>query len=186
MEDGMEFNAEAERARLRMLLDCEYARSIYGSTVSRAMVISNHLKPPSESESISAKRAEAAALLAAKKAEVEMEADIDAQRLQMKKLENHRDIEVKEARLCVYTEEEARVKSQQYSSACSDMNIPRPIVSNASCLNQQVTKSEVSLVQALQGSMVLSRLPAPEPFVFSGDPLKFIEWSTSFKALIEG
>lgn len=186
VEDGMEFDAEAERARLRMLLDCEYARSIYGSTVSRATVISNHSKPPSESESISAKRAEAAALLAAKKAEVEMEADIDAQRLQLKKLENRRDIEVMEARLRVYTEEEARVKSQQCSSACSDMNVPRPIVNNASCLKSQVTKSEVSLVQALQGSMVLSRLPAPEPFVFSGDPLKFIEWSTSFKALIEG
>lgn len=33
--------------------------------------------------------------------------------------------------------------------------------------------------------MALTRLPLPEPFVFSGDPLKFTEWSTSFKALIE-
>ncbi|KAL1279105.1 hypothetical protein QQF64_025778 [Cirrhinus molitorella] len=33
--------------------------------------------------------------------------------------------------------------------------------------------------------MVLSRLPTPEPSVFSGDPLKFLEWRTSFKALIE-
>lgn len=46
-------------------------------------------------------------------------------------------------------------------------------------------KSEVSIVQALQESMALSRLPVPEPFVFFGDPLKFIEWSTTFKALIE-
>ncbi|GAA6099024.1 uncharacterized protein LOC114840354 isoform X2, partial [Tachysurus ichikawai] len=30
--------------------------------------------------------------------------------------------------------------------------------------------------------MVLTRLPAPEPSVFSGDPLKFLEWSASFKA----
>lgn len=29
VEDGMEFDAEAEKARLRMLLDCEYARSIW-------------------------------------------------------------------------------------------------------------------------------------------------------------
>lgn len=54
VEDGMEFDAEAEKARLRMLLDCEYARSIYGSTVSRATVFSNHSKPSSESASISA------------------------------------------------------------------------------------------------------------------------------------
>ncbi|KAJ8338703.1 hypothetical protein SKAU_G00354890 [Synaphobranchus kaupii] len=33
--------------------------------------------------------------------------------------------------------------------------------------------------------MVLTRLPAPEPSVFSGDALNFLEWSTSFKALIE-
>ncbi len=34
-------------------------------------------------------------------------------------------------------------------------------------------------------TMVLSRLPAPEPSVFTGDPLKFLEWRTSFKAFIE-
>ncbi|KAJ8333475.1 hypothetical protein SKAU_G00414830 [Synaphobranchus kaupii] len=33
--------------------------------------------------------------------------------------------------------------------------------------------------------MVLTRLPTPEPSVFSGDALNFLEWSTSFKALIE-
>ncbi|XP_039547080.1 uncharacterized protein LOC120492862 [Pimephales promelas] len=184
VEDGIEFDAEAERARLRMLLDCEYARSIYGSTVGRATVVSNHSKPASESESISAKRAETAALLAAKKAEVEMEADIEAQRQQLKKLEDRRDIEVMEARLRVYTEEESRIKSQRCDSVC-DVSNHSPLVPNT-CLNQQVTRSEVSLVQALQGSMALSRLPAPEPFVFYGDPLKFIEWSTTFKALIEG
>lgn len=186
VEDGMEFDAEAERARVRMLLDCEYAKSIYGSTVSRATVVSNHSKPASESASISTKRAETAALLAAKKAEVEREADIEAQRQQLKKLEDRRDIEVMEARLRVYTEEESRVKSQQCGSASGDRSNHGPLVSNTSCLNQQVIKSEVSLVQALQGSMALSRLPAPEPLVFSGDPLKFIEWSTTFKALIEG
>ncbi len=185
MEDGMEFDAEAEKARLHMLLDCEYARSICGSTVSRVTFLSTHSKPPSESASISAKRAETAALLAAKKAEMEMEADIDAQRQRLKKLENRRDLEVMEARLRVYTEEESRVKSQQCVSVCSKVSDPSPLVPNTLCLNQQVTKSEVSVVHALQESMGLSRFPVPEPFVFFGDPLKFIEWSTTFKALIE-
>ena len=44
---------------------------------------------------------------------------------------------------------------------------------------------DISLVQASHDTTALTRLPAPEPPVFSGDPLKFIEWSTSFKALIE-
>lgn len=78
VEHGMEFDADAERARLRLLLDNEYARSIYGSTVSKATVLSHHFNPPSELASISFKRAEIAAQLAARKAEVEMEADIDA------------------------------------------------------------------------------------------------------------
>ncbi|XP_016369322.1 uncharacterized protein LOC107709383 [Sinocyclocheilus rhinocerous] len=31
----------------------------------------------------------------------------------------------------------------------------------------------------------MTKLPAPEPFTFTGDPLKFTEWRTCFKALIE-
>lgn len=48
-----------------------------------------------------------------------------------------------------------------------------------------ITNNEVSLVQVLRDTMVLTRLHASEPSVFSGDPLKFLEWSTSSKALIE-
>lgn len=47
------------------------------------------------------------------------------------------------------------------------------------------TNNDASLAQALHDTMVLTRLPAPEPSVFSGDPLKFLEWSASFKVLIE-
>ncbi|KAM9306511.1 multiple C2 and transmembrane domain-containing protein 1 isoform 2-T3 [Pholidichthys leucotaenia] len=46
-------------------------------------------------------------------------------------------------------------------------------------------ESEVSLVQAFKESLAMTRLPAPEPFVFTGDPLKFTKWTTCFKALIE-
>ncbi|KAL6473874.1 hypothetical protein MHYP_G00174350 [Metynnis hypsauchen] len=96
-EEGVEFDAEAERSRLCMLLDNE-------STVSRVNAHScNHSDHLSESPSISAKRAETAAQLAAKRAEIAMEAAIEAQ----------------------------------------------------------------------------------QPALFSGDPLKFTEWSTSFKALIK-
>lgn len=92
-EEGEEFDAEAEKARLCMLLDNEYAKSIYGSSVSKAASISHASSRSSETPSISAKRAETAAQLAAKKAEIEMEAAIDAQRQQLKKLENQRILE---------------------------------------------------------------------------------------------
>ncbi|KAJ8403845.1 hypothetical protein AAFF_G00347130 [Aldrovandia affinis] len=48
-----------------------------------------------------------------------------------------------------------------------------------------MTTNEVSLAQVLKETLATTRLPAPEPFVFKGDPLKFIEWSNCFKALIE-
>lgn len=53
--------------------------------------------------------------------------------------------------------------------------------------NEHATNAnkEASLVRALQDTMALTRLPTPEPSVFSGDPLKFVEWRTSFKALTE-
>ncbi len=85
-EEEEEFNAEAEKSRLCMLLNSEYARSIYGSTVSRATALSHRSNHLSESPSLSAKRAETAAQLAAKKAEVEMQGVIDAQRQELKRL----------------------------------------------------------------------------------------------------
>ena len=87
-EEGEDFDADAEKARLRMLLDNEYAKSIYGSTISKSTAHSSSSYLSSENPSISAKRAETAAQLAAKKAEIEMEAAIDAQRQQLKHLEN--------------------------------------------------------------------------------------------------
>ena len=48
-------------------------------------------------------------------------------------------------------------------------------------------KSEVDQKESLEklcSQMVLGRLPAPEPDIFSGDPLKFTAWFNSFNALI--
>ena len=75
-----EFNVEAKRYRLRALLDCDYARSIYGSTISKVTVRSQWSDHHSEIQSVSAKRAEAVPELAAKKAEIEVQAAIDAHR----------------------------------------------------------------------------------------------------------
>ncbi len=42
-----------------------------------------------------------------------------------------------------------------------------------------------SLAQVLQTSMLLGRLPLPEPTVFNGDPLMYTEWKAAFMALID-
>ena len=64
----------------------------------------------SDNQSDVMSRAETAAQLAAKRAEIDMEAAIEAQRRQLKKLENQRDIDVIQAKLKVYTEEETKGK----------------------------------------------------------------------------
>ncbi|XP_068089941.1 uncharacterized protein [Hyperolius riggenbachi] len=175
-----DFNAETEKMRLHMLYDKDYAKSIYGSTIST--VPSKCCSHNSGSSSISAKRADAAAQLAAKKAEIEMEAAIDAQRQQLKRLENQRDIEIMEAKLRVYAEEETKENKDRCRSVYSGKTDPYP---PASLTGQSDQQSITALAQAIHDTMVLTRLPAPEPTVFSGDPLKFVEWSTSFKSLIE-
>lgn len=46
--------------------------------------------------------------------------------------------------------------------------------------------SDVALLaQAVQDSIVVNRLPAPEPSVFDGNPIHFIEWKALFMSLID-
>ena len=41
------------------------------------------------------------------------------------------------------------------------------------------------LVKVLAEAISANRLPIPEPTTFSGDPLKFNHWKSSFQTLIE-
>lgn len=195
-EVGMEeFDAKAENARLHMVLDKEYAQSIFETSISKSTAQSNHSRCSSEQPSIITKRAEYAAQLAAKQAEIKMEEAIAAQRQELKRLENERDLQVIAAKLKAYSEADSGEASNQSRSPSSEAAY-RPPFSQKEIKNEQIcenndnvqtnhTNNDASLAQALHDTMVLTRLPAPEPSVFSGDPLKFLEWSASFKALIE-
>lgn len=50
---------------------------------------------------------------------------------------------------------------------------------------QTAPPSVTQLAQAVQDSIKLNRLPTPEPTVFSGEPISFIEWKSTFISLIE-
>lgn len=190
-----EFDAKAENARLHMVLDREYAQSIFGSIISKSTIRSDRSSCSSVQQSITAKRAECAAQLAAKEAEIKMEEAIAAQRQELKRLENQRDLEVIAAKLKAYSETDSREIFDEGRTVCSEV-ANYPPASNKEIKVEQTfentnkeqansAKNEASLVQALHDTVVLTRLPTPEPLVFTGDPLKFLEWSTSFKALIE-
>lgn len=194
-----EFDDKAENARLHMVLDRDYAQSIFEASVI------DHVAPScksqshcsSQQQSITAKRAECAAQLAAKEAEVKMEEAIAIQRQELKRLEDQRDLQVIAAKLKVYSEaEEIEAHCQDREALLeetSNRTPPKTIKIERACSDKQMnkdeqmntTKNDSLLIQAIHDSMVLTRLPAPEPCVFSGDPLNFLEWSTSFKTLIE-
>lgn len=233
--DTKEFDADAVKESLLQLLQREDAKSIYGSTVSRAG------KSSQQGSHVSAKKADAAARLASKRAEIIREQEISDQRKEvlaqqerLKMLERQRDLDAIEAEYSVYAEEESKLNAEighigvtgtpplsqlpvQHNSAPS-VQVPQgtsdppcfenkyaqfpqsvpvhpcfdsrpklePKESKASLVPKpEQRQSETSLVQALKESLTMTRLPAPEPLIFTGDPLKFTEWSTCFKALIE-
>lgn len=41
--------------------------------------------------------------------------------------------------------------------------------------------STVALAEAIAESINASRVPVPEPFIFTGDPLKYKDWKMSFQ-----
>ena len=172
-----EFDAGAKRHRLRVLLDCDYAKCIYGSTISRVTVRSQRSNHHSEIQTVSAKSAEAVGELVAKKAEIEMQAAIDAYRQQLKDLESQRDMKVIEAKLKAYSIEAPHEVSKYNSVWHKARDQIFPFVSTR---NQEelCTKLEDSTKQMLQNFMSLSRLPAREPSVFFGDSLRFVGWSS--------
>lgn len=210
--DG-DFDAELERGRLRKLLKHDYALSIYGSTAAGSNVshhssssscsrISHH----SSSSYLASKRADAAAELAAKEAEYKvvqeerkqkerMEAleeqhrkEMERQRSELERIQTVKEIEAARARLEAYDREltqtsEVQVISSEQGNPISTPQPPSSPPPNSPTL--QDPSSVAQLVQVVQNSMMINKLPMPEPTVFSGEPMLFIEWKSSFISLID-
>ncbi|XP_028858350.1 uncharacterized protein LOC114803149 [Denticeps clupeoides] len=197
--DG-DFDAERERTRLRGLLQRDYALSIYGSTAA-----SNHSQRSSASQ-LTAKRAEAAAELAAKEAEYEVVLEEQRQRERIKALEEEhkeqmaaqnselerlraqKEVKAARARLEAYDTELSLVGDEQSikGEPVSPNFTPKQPTPALPFIPVQTAHSDVSeLAQAVQDSIKMNKLPTPEPTVFSGDPINFIEWKSTFMSLIE-
>lgn len=123
--DG-DFDREAVKQRLRELLDRDYARSIYGSTVS-------HCTQHSARSLVAAKRLDAASGLATKEVEYEtlleeekqqrkiqlleeqQRKDLEARKHELERLKIEKDIRAAQARLTIYDQEVIR-KASGYSA----------------------------------------------------------------------
>lgn len=159
--DG-EFDSDAAKTRLHELLNRDYARSIYGSTASPSSQHSS--KVYSQHSFIAAKRADAAADLAAKEAEYEVlleeekqkekiqlleeqqRRELEAQKRELERLKAEKDIRVARARFTTYDQEvmqEASVHSADQRSTREQQHVyPEQPVSSA--LIQQPTNVTVA------------------------------------------
>ncbi|XP_051792792.1 uncharacterized protein LOC127530322 isoform X2 [Acanthochromis polyacanthus] len=74
------------------------------------------------------------------------------------------------------------VKSEQVSLNTASQP-PAPHPPNTVMLSAPTGVAQ--LAQAVQDSIAMNRLPMPEPTVFSGEPIQFIEWKASFMSLVD-
>lgn len=203
-----EFDSEQAKHRLRELLESSYARSIYGSTVTRISHRSTtQLSHHTVSSLGTSKQAEAAAELAAKEVEYNIlmeenkqkekiqelrdkqERDLNVQKRELEKLQAEKDLRVAQARFEAYN----RMAVQEVDTNPATNYIVGeqhclPQISSSQPANKLISSSQnelPSLIQAMQDSINLNRLPAPEPFVFNGDPIQYVEWKASFMSLID-
>ncbi|XP_078321623.1 uncharacterized protein LOC111100747 [Crassostrea virginica] len=188
----------------RKYLKCnEYAKSVF-SDLSRSSVSGS-------GSQISNKYADALADLATKKVELEsikyeeeQQAKFEALKEQqrqliethqheVKRMQARKSVAIAEARLKAYSDlMQTNVNTTTNCHPTVTQSLPHiqsspPI--NSTLVNINGTMNDASetstLAKVFADSVNLNRLPIPEPSVFTGDPLRFVEWKTSFHALIE-
>ena len=98
---------------------------------------------------------------------------------------------MKEAKVSVYNREEFDWESKQSNlfvktqPAINIDSTPTQVQQRTPVQPSQSINDLSALAETFAASMRLISLPAPEPTVFDGDPLKYNDWSIAFKVLIE-
>ena len=131
VETEDEFDVEAEAARLHLLLNQSYAKSIYSSTVSQGKSTSSKCSQATQN------RIEVAAELAAKEEEMKMEVVIESKRSELKFLELEKNVKVLKAKLQMY--DDASQLSQNPFSALLETHSGNKAVSPQDFLFMFVT-----------------------------------------------
>lgn len=203
-----DYDSEKVKTRLRELLDKDYAHSIYGSSVTLPSRHSS-VRRSHSSSSVAAKRAEAAAELAAKEAEFEVlieekkqkeniqlleerqRKELESQKRELERLTAEKELKAARARLKAYNEEIKNENSAHSADISGSVQQIPKVSAPAPTPNGRVESISPQqadvfyLAQAVQDSIAMNRLPMPEPSIFTGDPIQFIEWKASFIALID-
>lgn len=111
-----------------------------------------------------------------------------AQNSELERLRAQKDVKAARARLEAYDRELSQVGEEQSikGEQVSPNFTPKQPTPTLPFIPVQTAPSGVAqLAQAVQDSIKMNKLPTPEPTVFSGDPINFIEWKSTFMLLIE-
>ncbi|XP_075942299.1 uncharacterized protein LOC142944945 isoform X2 [Anarhichas minor] len=200
IDEESEFNEDQERHRLHELLHRDCAKSVYGSAASISHSKSEH---HSITSSTAAKRVDAAAELAVKEANYKMmvaeerqkevreleeqqRKALEAQKRELERLHAEKEVRAAQAKLKVYDKEMEREAADCINNERNEYSRNEPVTTVP--LSHAATPSPAdisSLAQVFQDSIALNRLPLPEPSIFSGDAMQFIEWKAAFTSLID-
>ncbi|KAL0147052.1 hypothetical protein M9458_057576 [Cirrhinus mrigala] len=80
---------------------------------------------------------------------------------------------------------EMQLRLQEERNRLHQLQVDKEVKVAAARVKQALCDQHVTLAQAIADPLSTHRLPLPEPTIFSGDPLKFIDWKMSFMALID-
>ena len=123
-----------------------------------------------------------------KQKETEMSLRLDEEKTKLQMLQADKEVKVAAARVKAYNDFEDN--PEDYNRGENETEFGAEECNNRFQLNpkaepfqyQQISpevktsQETVSLAQTLVNSLSLSRLPVPEPIIFTGDPLKFVNW----------
>ncbi|KAI0239855.1 hypothetical protein LSAT2_009406, partial [Lamellibrachia satsuma] len=103
-----------------------------------------------------------------------------------------KQLRMEETKVSVYNREELDWESKQPNvfvkktqPAININSTPTQMLQRTPVQSSQSVNDLSVLTETFSASMSLIRLPAQEPTVFDGDPLKYNDWNIGFKALIE-
>ncbi|XP_057700916.1 uncharacterized protein LOC130921262 [Corythoichthys intestinalis] len=128
-----------------------------------------------------------------KQRQADVEIALEEEKAKLKLLQAQMDVNAAAARVRVYNNQmggdmdavrSIPVRTAETSPAII-LNGQSSTAASPSQLPDLSQNSAANLAEAIASSLTLNRLPVPEPAMFSGDPLKFLDFKMAFTALID-
>ncbi|XP_062848434.1 uncharacterized protein LOC134310729 [Trichomycterus rosablanca] len=119
--------------------------------------------------------------------EEQQKKELEIHKSELECLQAEKSVKAAHARLEAY-DREVKQENDIYSvhrDPASQSHVSHSANQQSNEVRSTSTNDISFLAQAVQDSIAMNRLPVPEPTVFNGNPLHFIEWKASFMSLID-